>query len=83
MVAILQTESEPLKTEKVMKQTIPLFIGLALAGAALTTHAQQGRGWGMGAQHRYGAQKFPPPARHCGGISPQPWRARGHRASGR
>ena len=46
-----------------MKQTITLLIGLALAGSALTVSAQQGQGRGAGAggQHRYGAQKFPPP----------------------
>lgn len=42
-----------------MKQTITIIIGLALAGSALTVGAQQGRG--AGAQHRYGAQRFPPP----------------------
>ena len=46
-----------------MKQTIAIFIGLALAGSALTLSAQpgQGRGAGAGGPHRYGAQKFPPP----------------------
>ena len=46
-----------------MKQTITLLIGLALAGSALTVSAQQGQGRGAGAggQHRYGAQKLPPP----------------------
>lgn len=44
-----------------MKQTITLLIGLALAGSALTVSAQPGQGRGAGAQHRYGAQKFPPP----------------------
>jgi hypothetical protein len=44
-----------------MRKTIALFIGLALAGSALTVSAQQGRGRGAGGQHRYGAQKFPPP----------------------
>jgi hypothetical protein len=44
-----------------MKQTITFLIGLALAGSALTVSAQQGQGRGAGAQHRYGAQKFPPP----------------------
>ncbi len=44
-----------------MKQTITLLVGLALAGSALTANAQQGQGRAAGAQHRYGAQKFPPP----------------------
>lgn len=44
-----------------MKRTITLLIGLALAGSAVTVGAQQGQGRGAGAQHRYGAQKFPPP----------------------
>ena len=44
-----------------MKQTITFLIGLALAGSALTVSAQPGQGRGAGAQHRYGAQKFPPP----------------------
>ncbi len=44
-----------------MKQTITLLIGLALAGSAFSVGAQPGPGRGAGAQHRYGAQKFPPP----------------------
>lgn len=44
-----------------MRQAITLLIGLALAGSALTTGAQQGQGCGNGGPHRYGAQKFPPP----------------------
>lgn len=44
-----------------MKQTITILIGLALAGSALTVGAQQGQGRSAGAQHRYGARKFPPP----------------------
>ena len=48
-----------------MKLTITLLIGLALAGSALTVSAQQGQGCGSGGggggQHRYGAQRLPPP----------------------
>ncbi len=46
---------------KRMKQTITLVIGLVLAGGVLTVGAQPGQGRGAGAQHRRGAQQFPPP----------------------
>jgi len=61
MAAPTQAWQKQRNNRKSMKHTITILIGLALAGTALTISAQQGQGRSAGAQHRYGAQKLPPP----------------------